>query len=135
MDDFMRVYADLRLSNTADMTWVKELLESTFSCKVCMYDRMPDGYEVGFWSEGLFSEEQVFAALEQLQPYTIYGDLSYNTDFGNVWRQWYEPSTGLWMNQPGTIQYETGEPVSTILARDFSTDDSRQGPLSEDMER
>lgn len=127
MNDCVRYKGRIRVSDALDKERIKALFSKAFDH--AMVNAYGDNdynhtYEISFSHKGHYAEESVFEALKTIQPYTLFGEITYSNDAGEYWRQEFDDPSGLWVNQHGRIEYdEIGESISALLSERYAEEE------------
>lgn len=118
-EDFIHYSGRIRIADMLNPNQIQALFSSVFDHALVLVYGQNDynhTFEFSFIHEGVYSEKDVLSALEDIQAYTIMGEIVYRDRYDQHWRHVFDETTGLWIQQQGAIEYDViGESISALL--------------------
>lgn len=96
----------IALSGEADHEKILESAESVFYENCNITDYTETGFFLYIGGYDRYRDDDIYAFLDEVTPYTVYGEITYVGDDNSNWRHIFEQEKKQWVEQNGRIEYE-----------------------------
>ena len=104
------------LSTKLDPLELQKKAQEVFLNNVAVTDLCEQDYTLWLGGYERYHDDEVFAFLRQINPFTISGEIEYCGDDNSLWRHVYDSKRKQWMEQDGEIVYESdGQTIPDLM--------------------
>ena len=104
------------LSTKLDPLELQEKAQEVFLNNVAVTDLCDHDYTLWLGGYERYLDDEVFAFLQHIRPYTISGEIEYCGDDNSLWRHVFDPERKQWLEQDGEVVYESdGQTIPDLM--------------------
>ena len=108
----------ITVSKSVDKEAIIERIKDAFDIpEVWTDDKAEKSIDLWFGEYARYNEENIYAFLAEIEPYTISGEIIYTGEDSSNWRHVFDSGTHQWMEQEGYVAYrEDGKTIKESMA-------------------
>ena len=108
----------ITVSKSVDKEAIIERIKDAFDIpEVWTDDKAENSFDLWFGEYARYNEENIYAFLVEIEPYTISGEIIYTGEDSSNWRHVFDSESHEWIEQEGYISYkEEGKTIKQSIA-------------------
>ena len=121
MSNYATFDADITLSGVLDVEATAEKAKQAFCVSdVSVSQVTDDTFELWFGEYTDYRDDEIHAFLQEIQPYTVSGYVTYLGESGDHWRNIFDKTSHQWVEEDGDIVYnpETRRTMDELVEAD-----------------